>query len=163
MCSGFDSEQAPKILTWCLVEQWNSCYKLPKYKRQTVEHVKDLSISVHGKNNIWHFQTVMVIITTSSSFIIFFFVFFETSKNWVGPADEKLDFKIFRGIMPPTPLVYSLDSILDIAGPILSCFRRTWAFHLKGEQYLKFWLWLGDLERILKGEKELIERNKHFP
>ena len=33
---------------------------------------------------------------------------------------------------------------------------------LKGEQHLKCWLWLGDLEWYLKGKK-LIEQNKHYP
>ena len=34
---------------------------------------------------------------------------------------------------------------------------------LKGELRVSFWWLLGNLERIFKREKKLIERNKHFP
>ena len=33
----------------------------------------------------------------------------------------------------------------------------------KWEQHLKFWLWLGGLERIFKGEKLKGRIYKHFP
>ena len=98
ICSGFDSEQAPKILTWCLTEQWNTCYKLPKYNRQTVEHVK---VFVYLHHNIWHFQTVMVIIIRELyyNFISIFFFFCETSKNWVGRTMRNIKIS-GDGLMP---------------------------------------------------------------
>ena len=94
ICSGLDSEQAPKILTWCLGEQWNTCYKLPKYKRQKAEHVKVLFIyrfclftqqeqhltfpngdGYHSKRTVLHYLHL---------YFFFFFFFCKTSQSWVG-------------------------------------------------------------------------------